>query len=103
VDTIVVFDVETPNFNNDRICAIGISVIENGEIVKSRYSLVNPECEFDYRNIQIHGITPSDVNDAPTFPEVWGLSEPCSGQILLRRTMRLLTCAFCEKRCRHTR
>jgi DNA polymerase III epsilon subunit-like protein len=71
VDRIVVFDVETPNYNNDRICAIGISVVENGEIVKSQYSLVNPECAFDYRNIQIHGITPADVNDAPTFPEIW--------------------------------
>lgn len=72
MERIVVFDVETPNYNNDRICAIGVSIIEDGEIVKSQYSLVNPECAFDYRNIQIHGITPSDVADAPTFPEIWG-------------------------------
>lgn len=76
MDRIVVFDVETPNFKNDRICSIGVTIIENGEVTRSMYSLVNPECAFDYRNIQIHGITPSDVSDAPTFPEIWGTIGP---------------------------
>lgn len=71
MDKIVVFDVETPNYKNDRICSIGLTVIENGEAAESKYYLVNPECGFDDRNIQIHGITPQDVADAPTFPEIW--------------------------------
>lgn len=71
MERIVVFDVETPNFSNDRICAIGISVIENEEIVSSYHYLVNPECGFDQRNIHIHGITPWDVIKAPAFPEIW--------------------------------
>jgi DNA polymerase III epsilon subunit-like protein len=68
---IVVFDVETPNLYNNRICAIGITVIENGEIIYSKYSLVNPECDFDNTCIGIHGIHPKDVMDAPMFPAVW--------------------------------
>lgn len=68
---IIAFDVETPNRRNDKICSIGITVIEDTEIVESLYYLVNPECEFDNMNISIHGIYPEEVVDAPTFPEVW--------------------------------
>lgn len=68
---IVVFDVETPNFSNDRICSIGIAIIEDGRVAKSDNYLVNPECHFDYRNIGIHGIRPEDVADAPCFPVIW--------------------------------
>ncbi len=71
MDRIVAFDVETPNYNNDRICSIGITFIENGEIIEPQHYLINPECGFDYRNIQIHGIRPEDITDAPTFPEIW--------------------------------
>jgi DNA polymerase III epsilon subunit-like protein len=71
MDRIVAFDVETPNSRNNRICAIGLTVIEDGAITDSQYYLVNPECEFDYQCIQIHGIRPGDVKDAPVFPIVW--------------------------------
>ena len=76
MDRIIAFDIETPNFNNDRMCSIGLAVIENGEIVQTDYYLVNPECDFDDRNILIHGITPSDVAGAPTFPEIWAVIAP---------------------------
>ena len=46
--TYTVFDVETPNRLNDRMSAIGITVIGGGEIVDEFYSLVNPETHFDY-------------------------------------------------------
>lgn len=65
------FDVETPNFNNDRICSIGIAIIEDGRVISNVNYLVNPECSFDYRNINIHGIRPEDVVSAPSFPEIW--------------------------------
>ena len=67
----IVFDVETPNSRNNRMSAIGISVIENGKITVEFYSLVNPEQEFDYFNIKLTGITPEMAEEAPTFPEVW--------------------------------
>ena len=49
----IAFDFETPNHNNDRISAIGISVIEDGTIVDSYFSLVNPETNFDTFNIEL--------------------------------------------------
>ena len=68
---IVVFDVETPNLHNDRICAMGVSIINAGVLAETKTILINPECEFDRRNTEIHGIRPSDVKDAPPFNEVW--------------------------------
>ena len=68
---IIAFDVETPNHRNDRICSIGLSIIEDGIVTNTKTLLVNPECEFDKRNIEIHGITPEVVADAPSFNVIW--------------------------------
>ena len=72
----IVFDVETPNRYNNRISAIGITVVENGEIRESHFSYVNPETSFDYFNTQLTGIDEYTVKDAPTFPELWQQIEP---------------------------
>ena len=79
----IAFDVETPNHANDRISAIGISVIENGNVIRDYYTLVNPEVHFDAFNIQLTGITPEMVADKPTFPELWGTIEPIMNSGLL--------------------
>jgi DNA polymerase-3 subunit epsilon len=71
VGRVVALDVETPNHRNDRVCSIGLTIIDDGMVAESRYYLVNPECDFDWRNISIHGVRPDDVADAPTFPRVW--------------------------------
>ena len=42
-DRFIVFDTETPNHRNDRMSAIGITVVEHGQITEEFYSLVNPE------------------------------------------------------------
>ena len=75
-NTYVAFDVETPNFKNDRISAIGVVVIENAEQTTSFYSLVNPEAAFDSFNIRLTGITPRMVRNQPTFPILWELLRP---------------------------
>lgn len=67
----IAFDVETPNRLNDRMSSIGITVIENGAIGESFYSLVNPETHFDYFNTQLTGLDAKAVAGAPTFPELW--------------------------------
>ena len=67
----IAFDVETPNYLNDRISAIGITVIDSGVIVDDFYSLVNPEEQFDHFNVQLTGITPEMVANQPTFSELW--------------------------------
>ena len=72
----VVFDVETPNRYNNRMSAIGIAVIEDGQIVDTFYSLIDPEQPFDYFNSVLTGINEETVFDAPSFPEVWEQIEP---------------------------
>jgi len=72
----IAFDVETPNRYNDRMSAIGISVIEDGAITEEFFSYVNPEAAFDDFNTQLTGIDEDTVANAPTFPELWEKIEP---------------------------
>lgn len=67
----ICFDVETPNRLNNRMSAIGITVVENGSVCDEFYSLVNPEQYFDEFNINLTGITPQMAASAPTFEELW--------------------------------
>lgn len=70
------FDVETPNFNNDRISSVGIVVVEDGVTILEANYLVNPEVRFDAFNIKLTGITPFMVSDAPIFAELWPTLKP---------------------------
>ncbi len=70
-DRYIVFDVETPNCLNNRISAIGLSVVEGGRLTESRYTLLDPECEFDAFNIRLTGITPEMTEGKPTFKDLW--------------------------------
>lgn len=72
----IVFDVETPNGRNNRMSAIGVTVVEDDRIADEWYSLVNPECDFDDFNVSLTGISPKDVENAPTFPQVWETLKP---------------------------
>ncbi|WP_458863627.1 3'-5' exonuclease [Acidaminobacterium chupaoyuni] len=82
-DRYIAFDVETPNYANDRISAIGISVVEEGKITDEFYSLVNPETHFDLFNIQLTGITPQMTANQPSFPQLWQKILPLMGSGLL--------------------
>lgn len=66
----VALDIETANDFRGSVCSIGLVKFQDGNIVDTFYTLINPEEEFDDFNIFIHGITPEDVLDSPTFPEV---------------------------------
>lgn len=72
----IAFDVETPNKENTRMSAIGITVIEDGRIADSFFSFVNPEQPFDSFNVELTGINEDTVADAPTFPELWNKIQP---------------------------
>ena len=67
----IAFDVETPNRYNNRMSAIGITVVDNGRIAEKYYTPVNPETYFDYFNTQLTGLDEVAVRDAPTFLELW--------------------------------
>lgn len=80
----VVFDVETPNRANDRMSAIGITVVENGSVIDEYYSLVDPETNFDQFNVRLTGISEHSVKGAPNFPALWEEIEPLmSGGVLV--------------------
>ena len=67
----VAFDVETPNAQNRRMSAIGVCVIEQGQIVQELDTLVDPETHFDPFNVALTGITPEMERGQPTFAALW--------------------------------
>ena len=85
----IAFDVETPNRYNNRMSAIGISVVEDLQIVDSYYTLIDPEQPFDWFNSKLTGINEETVFDAPDFPTVWEEIEPImSSGILVAHNAR---------------
>lgn len=79
----IAFDVETPNSANNRMSAIGVTVVERGEVVEQYDYLVNPETRFASFNVALTGITPEMVADKPIFPQLWRELEPVFSSGLL--------------------
>ena len=71
MDRYIAFDVETPNRLNHRMSAIGVTVVEDGAVAETFYSLVDPETDFDPFNTWLTGIDEDAVRGAPTFPMLW--------------------------------
>jgi DNA polymerase-3 subunit epsilon len=68
----VAIDLETATSVRSSICQIGITEVINGIPQKPKSWLVQPEGNiYDSMNMWIHGITPEDTKDSPSFPEVW--------------------------------
>lgn len=67
----VAIDFETANEQRGSPCSVGIAVFEGRDLVSSQEFLIRPpEMRFSPFNIGIHGIRPSDVEDAPDFSEI---------------------------------
>lgn len=70
---VVFFDLETTGLDvaQDRICSIAIKVYKPDltEVIYDYYSLINPQMEIPTDASDIHGITNTMVQDAPTFAE----------------------------------
>jgi len=65
-------DFETANNAAASPCAVGMVRVRDGQIVDSLALLIQPPYPNDWFsefNIKVHGIRPSDVSDAPTWPE----------------------------------
>lgn len=69
----VAIDFETATHERNSACEMGICVVENGSIVTTKTWLIKPPSYpyFNPRNIDVHGIRPEDVANAPTFEDVW--------------------------------
>lgn len=76
-DSFIAIDLETATSERSSICQIGITEVIDGKICKTKSWLVQPEGNrYDSMNIWIHGITPSDTKNSPTFPDVWKEVQP---------------------------
>lgn len=72
-------DYETANTQLESVCAVGVTIVKNNQVVDNFYSLVKPHKDHDYFdpfNVSIHGITKKDVKNSPTFEEVWKSIQP---------------------------
>lgn len=68
----ITIDFETANNNLNSACSVGLVAVQGLEIVKESYFLIKPPTpKFNKKNISIHGITYSMVEDAETFAEIW--------------------------------
>ncbi len=68
----VAIDFETANEKRNSACALGITLVRNGEICDTTHQLLRPiEMRFSEWNVRVHGITEEDVTDCPTLAEYW--------------------------------
>ena len=66
----IAIDFETATNCSDSACAMGVAIVEDGCIVEEHYTLICPPGNlYDDINISIHGITPEDTKEAPSFRE----------------------------------
>ena len=66
-------DFETANYSRVSMCAAGIAVFEDGELVESPYWLVRPPKGHGWFRedfTEIHGLTRSDVQNEPEFSAI---------------------------------
>lgn len=76
-ENFVAIDLETATSDRSSICQIGITEVVNGKPLEPKSWLVQPEGNiYDSMNIWIHGITPKDTQNSPSFPEVWKEVQP---------------------------
>ncbi len=76
---VVCIDFETANGFIGSVCSVGIAVIEEGQIIDTKYWLIKPHpeyCYFDPYNVMIHGINEKDVKNAPEFDLIYAQIKP---------------------------
>ena len=74
MDSFIAIDFETANSDYRSACALGVSIVEQGKVIETFESYIQPPkefSEFDPFNVMIHGITSSQVKGAPTFNFLW--------------------------------
>lgn len=71
MSSFVAIDFETSDYPRDSACSIGLVRVEGGKIVSEFSHLMRPPRK-QMRFTDIHGIRWSDVENMPTFGELWG-------------------------------
>ena len=76
-NTYTAIDFETAQGKRWSICQVGLVRVENLIITEQLSILVQPPDNYYWNNfIDIHGISPEQTADAPTFNKIWHLIEP---------------------------
>ena len=68
---VAAIDFETANAQRNSACALGVTLIDNLQIIETNYWLFKPIGSFDYMNVMVHGITEDDVYNKPTMQQIW--------------------------------
>ena len=69
-DSFIAIDFETAVKHH--ICSVGVVTVEHGLIVDEFHALIRPpHNEYNWHNIQVHGITERDTLQAPSFDEIY--------------------------------
>ena len=67
-------DFETANGQRSSVCSVGVVIVRDGKIVDRFYSLIQPIPNYySLWTTRIHGLTKSDTDGQPLFPDVWAL------------------------------
>jgi len=67
----IALDFETASNQHFSACSLGLVFVKNNKIVDQKYYLIKPPCKFSSYNTKIHGLTETDVKNAPTWADVW--------------------------------
>jgi len=68
----VAIDFETATSKRNSVCSVGIVTVEDGEIIEEYHALIQPpNNEYNWHNIQVHGITEDDTSNSPSFEHVY--------------------------------
>ena len=68
----VAIDFETADAKRDSACAVGVVVVDRGEIIARDYRLIRPpRPDFNPFCVRVHGLTWEDVREEPAFGDVW--------------------------------
>ena len=70
VSTFVAIDFETATTRRDSACAVALVACSGGRVALARTYLIRPP-NHRFTFSTLHGLTWSDVRDAPTFAELW--------------------------------
>lgn len=72
IEKFAAIDFETANWQRTSVCSVGVVVMNQGKIEDQFYSLIHPAPNFySRRNMEVHGLSREDTEDAPAFPTVW--------------------------------
>jgi DNA polymerase-3 subunit epsilon len=68
----VTIDFETAKYSRESACSVGLVKFQRGKVTDTFYSLIRPPVLYIRPEFtDIHGLTVEDVQDAPSFADLW--------------------------------